>query len=303
MLAVLAYLRAVGEGPAPRRGWLAGSLALTAAAMLCKAAAVGLPAVLLILDVYPLRRLGGGPGRWLGPAARRVWLEKLPFVALGLVFLGLAVAAKADAHSLAWEDDGVATRIARACYSTWFYLVKSAIPRDIMALYPLPQQLDRYAPPFAASVLMTLAVSAGLFALRRRWPGLLAAWLSYLVLLAPSSGLVRIGPQLAADRYSYLSMVGLVVPAAAGLGLAWASSRRSRAVAPARRRRGDPGPGPADVGPVSGLAQLGGPVVARAGAWGGQSHGARRNGVCPLQPGEIPGGDGPFRRGGPARPP
>jgi protein O-mannosyl-transferase len=231
VLAVLAYLRAVGDGPSPRWGWLAGSCALYVAALLCKAPAVALPAVLVILDVYPLRRLGGGPGRWLGPAARRVWLEKAPFVATGLVFMGLALAAKADAHSLMLRGDDVATRIARACYGTWLYLLKTAVPRDITALYPLPPRLDRFAPPFAASVLMTLAVSVGLFCLRRRWPGLLAAWLSYLVLLAPSSGLVRIGPQLAADRYSYLSMAGLVVPLAAGLGLAWASGRRARAVA------------------------------------------------------------------------
>jgi tetratricopeptide (TPR) repeat protein len=231
LLAVLAYIRAVDDGPSPRWGWLAGSFALSAAAMLCKAAAVGLPAVLVILDIYPLRRLGGGPGRWLGPSARRVWLEKVPFVALGLVFMGLAVAAKSDAHSLSLEDDDLPTRIARACYGTWFYLVKTAIPRDITALYPLPRRLDRYAPPFSLSVFSTLAVSVGLFVLRRRWPGLLAAWLGYLVLLAPSSGLVRIGPHLVADRYSYLAMAGPVVLAAAGLGLAWASSRRARAVA------------------------------------------------------------------------
>jgi protein O-mannosyl-transferase len=231
MLTVLAYLRAVGDGPSRRRGWLAASFGLFAVAMLSKAAAVTLPVVLLILDVYTLRRLGGGPGRWLGPAARRVWLEKVPFVALGLVFMGLAVAAKADAQTLVVHDDDLPTRIARACYGTWFYLLKTAIPLDITSFYPLPRRLDRYAPPFALSVLATLVVTAGLLVLRRRRPGLLAAWLSYLVLLAPSSGLVRVGPHLAADRYSYLAMAGLVAPAAAGLGLAWASSRRARAVA------------------------------------------------------------------------
>jgi tetratricopeptide (TPR) repeat protein len=231
LLAILAYLRAVGDSPSPRWGWLAGSFALFAASMLSKAAAFGLPAVLLILDVYPLRRLGGGPGRWFGRAARRVWLEKVPFVALSLVGIGLAFAAKVEFYALDLVGVDIATRIARGCYGIWFYLVKTAIPRDITTLYPMPQRLDRYAPPFAASVLATLVVTAGLLVLRRRQPGLLAAWLSYLVLLAPSSGFYRIGPQLAADRYSYLSMAGLVVPVAAGLGLAWASFRRARAVA------------------------------------------------------------------------
>jgi tetratricopeptide (TPR) repeat protein len=229
VLAVLAYLRAALEGPAPRWGWLAGSLALFAAALLCKAAAVGLPAVLLIVDVYPLRRLGGGPGRWFGPAVRRVWLEKAPFVALGLVFAGLAVAAKAAVGTVVpLEHDGVKARVALACYSTWFYLVKTVIPRGIAAYYSLPRRVDWFAPTFLLGLLATLALSAGLFALRRRWPGLLAAWLSYLAILAPSSGLARISEAVVADRYSYLALPGLVVLLAAGLGRAAASRPRAR---------------------------------------------------------------------------
>jgi cytochrome c-type biogenesis protein CcmH/NrfG len=234
MLAVLTYLRAVGEGGPPRPGWLAASFALFVASLLSKAAAVPLPAVLLILDVYPLRRLGGGPGRWLGPGARRVWLEKVPFFATGLVFMALAVVAKAEAQTLIpLERDGVLARIAQACYGIWFYVIKTVIPTGITAFYPLPARIDWWSPPFLLSLLATAAVTAGLVLRRRQRPGLLAAWLSYLVILAPSSGLVRIGSQVAADRYSDLAMLGLVAPAAAGLGLPWASprGRRGRAVA------------------------------------------------------------------------
>jgi tetratricopeptide (TPR) repeat protein len=232
MLTVLAYLRAVGDGRSPRWGWMAAAFALFAAALLSHPPAVSLPAVLLILDVYPLRRLGGGSGRWFGASARAVWLEKVPFLALSLVFMGIAVAAKADVRVIApLDQDGVTGRIAQACYGIWFYLVKTAIPRDITVFYPLPGRIDWWAPRFLLSLVATLAVSAGLFLLRRRWPGLLAAWLSYLVILAPSSGLIRIGKYSAADRYSYLSMIGLVVPVAAGLGLAWAHTRRARAAA------------------------------------------------------------------------
>ncbi len=231
ILAVLAYLRATRDGEPPRRGWLAITLLLLAGAMLCKAPAVVLPVILLILDVYPLRRLGGGPGRWFGPAARRIWLEKAPFVAVSLVFMALAVAAKAHVGTLAPVENagGPVTRVAQACYGTWFYIVKTAVPRGITAFYPLSPRIDWTAPAFLASILATLAVSVGLLLARRRWPGLLAAWLSYLVLLATNSGLVRIGSQLAADRYSYLSMLGLVVAAAAGLGLVAASPRPVRA--------------------------------------------------------------------------
>jgi hypothetical protein len=231
MLAVLAYLRAVGDGARPRWSWLAGSIALFAAALLSKAVAVSLPAVLVILDVYPLRRLGGGPGRWLGPSARKVWLEKVPFVALALVFTGLAIAAKASVRTLVpLQHDGLSARVAQACYGIWFYIVKTAVPTDITAFYPLPGRVDWFATPFLPSIAATVAVSVALVLLRRRWPGLLAAWLSYLVILAPNSGLMRIGNQAAADRYSYVAMLGLVAPAAVGLGGMWAPLRRARAI-------------------------------------------------------------------------
>ena len=90
MLAVLAYLRAFPADSSPRWGWL-GSFVLFVAALLFKAAAVSLPAVLLILDVYPLRRFASGPRRWFGAAARRDCWEKVPFFLVSLVFMGVAL--------------------------------------------------------------------------------------------------------------------------------------------------------------------------------------------------------------------
>jgi tetratricopeptide (TPR) repeat protein len=146
------------------------------------------------------------------------------------VLTGLAVAVRNEAGTLVLrEEGGLALRVARPCYAAWFYIVKTAIPLEISAYYPLPESIDWRAPRFLLSIVATLALTAGLLLLRRRRPGLMAAWLSYLVILAPSSGLIRIGQQVAADRYSYLSMLGGVVLVAAGLGLPWASSRVRRA--------------------------------------------------------------------------
>ncbi len=230
MLAVLAYLRAVGTSPTPRWGWLAGSLLLFVAALLSKAVAISLPGVLLILDVYPLRRLGGGPGRWLGASARTVWWEKVPFVLVSLVFMGLALAARKSGGTPIPES-GAAARLAQACYGIGFYLVKTVRPMDLIAIYPLPRRIDWFAPPFLLSILGTLAVSVALFLQRRRWPGLLAAWLSYLVILAPNSGLIRSGNQLAADRYSYMALLGVVMVAAAGLSRSGPALARARPAA------------------------------------------------------------------------
>ncbi len=106
-------------------------------------------------------------------------------------------------------------RIARACYGTWFYVLKTLLPLDLVAVYPLPREINWLASPFLPSILATLAMSVGLILLRRRWPGLLAAWLSYLVILVPNSGIVQFSNQIAADRYSYLAMMGLVIALAA----------------------------------------------------------------------------------------
>ena len=102
---------------------------------------------------------------------------------------------------------------------------------DLTAYYPLPERMDVFEPPFLSSILGTVGVSVALFHLRRRWPGVLAVWLSYLVILAPNLGLVRIGDQIAADRYSYIAMMGGVVLLAAGLCRIGQSLRRSRPAA------------------------------------------------------------------------
>jgi len=218
MLAVLAYLHAFPEGRAPRWTCLLISFFLFVAALLCKAVAVTLPAVLLILDVYPLRRLGDGPGRWVGPSVRRVWCEKILFGALSLVFIGLAVVGRVETKDpVSLRQADLFTRSVQSCYGIWFYLSKTVLPTNLRAFYRVPQRLVGFEAPFVSCIFGTLWVSVALFLLRRRWPSLLAVWLSYLVILAPNLGLIWIGPQIAADRYTYISMIGGVMLVAAGL--------------------------------------------------------------------------------------
>ncbi len=213
MLSVLAYLRACWTSSSPRWGWLAGSFLLFAVALLFHALAVSIPAVLLILDVYPLRRLEDETGRWFGASARRALLEKVPFAMVSLVFMGLAIAAKPESL-FPVEHYDTSEGLAQACYAIWFYILKTLVPLNLIAFYPAPKVLNWLASPFSLSIFATLATSAGLFLMRRRWPGLLAAWLTYLVILAPNSGFIRISDQIATDRYSYMSMLGSVMVAA-----------------------------------------------------------------------------------------
>src|SRR2546427_12466482 len=81
----------------------------------------------------------------------------------------------------------------------------------------LPQTVNPAATPFIVSYGGVLAVTAIALALRRRWPGLPAAWLAYVVVLLPVLGIAQSGPQIAADRYTYLAALGWAILAAVGL--------------------------------------------------------------------------------------
>jgi Flp pilus assembly protein TadD len=210
MLAILAYLRACDrDGGVGWIRWLSMAWLLALAAMLSKAVAVTLPVVLIVLDVYPLRRL---KLRSLGDSnSLNLLREKLPFLALSVVFMGLAVLGKHSNESIrSVQSYGFLERFSQSCYGTWFYLVKSLLPIGLTAYYPLPKSGELLRWPFLLAILATVAATGLAFAMRRRWPALLTVWVAYLVVLAPNAGIVHIGNQIAADRYSYAATIAWV---------------------------------------------------------------------------------------------
>lgn len=221
LLAILAYLRYCEDRMAgrPRGGRLYwAAVALGALALLSKAMAVSLPVILLLLDVYPLRRLGVGPVGWTGPAARRVWLEKLPFATLGAGVAGVALWAQVAGGNpvplavLPWSG-----RLAIASYALVFYLEKTLVPAGLSVLYELRLPLALAPWRVALSALTVVAITALAVALRRHAPGVLAAWVTYIVILLPVSGIVQSGYQVAADRYTYLACLGWALLAGAAV--------------------------------------------------------------------------------------
>src|SRR5437667_8719796 len=183
LLAVLAYLRAcdtpAGEGR--WRRWYWAALGLGALALLSKSMAVTLPLVLLVLDVYPLGRLGGDRGGWSGPAARWVWAEKLPFVALSAGASAMALLALEHVKGIKpIAALGVGDRVAISVYSLAFYLWKMGAPLNLSPLYELPERIEPLSRPYLGAAAVVAAVSAAALLLRRRWPALAPVWVGYV---------------------------------------------------------------------------------------------------------------------------
>src|SRR2546427_523242 len=106
------------------------------------------------------------------------------------------------------------------------------LPLNLSPLYVLPRTVNPEATPFILSYGLVLAITTVALAIRRRAPGLPAAWVAYVVILMPVLGTLQNGPQIAADRYTYLAGLGWVILAGGGLSFWWRTSRRSKTGTP-----------------------------------------------------------------------
>jgi tetratricopeptide (TPR) repeat protein len=214
--ATLLFYIAASEAEAPRRRRLLGASSGTyLAALLAKPIVMTLPLVLILLDVYPLRRLSWPPRAWLHPAARRVLIEKLPYLLLGI--LGTAVSLYAQAHGVPRPPSPALERVANILYSVWFYGVKTVVPVGLAPMYETPAHTSLLAPHFLAAAVGVLGVTALALRYAARWPAGLVALAYYGIVLAPVSG-VFFSSYLVADRYSYLPCLGWAVLVGAAIG-------------------------------------------------------------------------------------
>jgi protein O-mannosyl-transferase len=172
--------------------------------LLAKPMLVTLPFVLLLLDYWPLGRLRPG-------AVRRLLLEKVPL--FGLVLASCAVTFLAQAHGNAVapvEAFPPAARVGNALLAYVGYLGKTFWPVRLAVYYPHPGAAVPVGPALGAGLFLaavtTLALGPG-----RRWPYLAVGWLWYLGTLVPVIGLVQVGGQGMADRYTYVPLVGVFV--------------------------------------------------------------------------------------------
>lgn len=217
---VLCYLEAATTTLSARRRWLAVSIVAYICSLLSKASGITLPAVLIVLDVFVLRRLKGSPANWFSSEMRQVWLEKALFMLPAGAFAVVALFAQHNAGALrAIERYGVLERMMQAFYGVGFYTWKTLWPFGLSPLYELAPTFDPFSIKYLISALLVLGMTATLLAVRRIWPAGLAVWIVYLATIAPVLGLVQSGAQEVADRYSYLSCMGFAI--LTGAGLVW----------------------------------------------------------------------------------
>jgi protein O-mannosyl-transferase len=204
LLALSAYVGQVRRPSPLRYGMVCVAFGFS---LLAKPMLVTLPFLMLLLDVWPLGRkpIGGG---W-----RRLWPlvgEKIPLVLLAIAAsVVTAVAQHGGGAVRSTAEMPIVARLENACIAYASYLAKAVWPVDLACFYPLrlPLPLGRVA--FSAALLVVLSSVVARLAPRR--PYLAVGWLWFLGMLVPVIGLVQIGPQAMADRYTYVPAIGLFV--------------------------------------------------------------------------------------------
>jgi len=207
LLTLLAYV-----GYVKKPGWqrYLGMMGIFVLGLMAKPMLVTLPCVLLLLDYWPLGRLGKGP-REFWERLPRLAAEKLPLLIPVAAVSLLAIRAQSQAGALpSWEGLSLGTRVGNAVLAYGLYLKKMLWPMDLAVFYPHPGSSLGAGPVILAALLLViLSLSVGWQG--RKSPYLVVGWLWYLGTLVPVSGLIQVGGHAMADRYAYIPLMGLFI--------------------------------------------------------------------------------------------
>jgi tetratricopeptide (TPR) repeat protein len=191
-----------------------------ACGLMSKPMLVTLPFVFLLLDYWPLQRLPDFElriSRW----SRLVW-EKWPFFALAAASCVVTfIAQKRGEAVVSLGGYPLSSRIANAAVAYGKYLFNSVYPVNLAVIYPLPiYSLPKENPwvQVAGAIIVLAMISWVIWRARRQRPYLLTGWLWYLGMLVPVVGLVQVGSQAMADRFTYLPLIGVFIGVVFGLG-------------------------------------------------------------------------------------
>ena len=215
-MTLLLYVRYVKR---PDAGRYLAALACFAVGLMTKPMLVTLPLVLLLLDWWPLNRLspgGDGEDSMLKSVAATLLKEKIPFLLLSALSSALTIYAQHHGGAMATLDKApFGLRISNAIIAYATYISDTFWPHDLAMLYPFPTSI--LLGQLVGAALLLLMISAGVLYTGRRFPWLAVGWLWFLVTLLPVIGLIQVGGQSHADRYTYIPLTGLFIMIAWGV--------------------------------------------------------------------------------------
>ena len=205
LLAWTAYVRR------PSKFCYAASLVLFALGLMSKPMLVTLPFALVLLDLWPFQRLRIGGAASPVPGQKSLvesLREKIPFLALALISSYITFIVQRGGQSVAtMERIPLVSRVANALVAYVAYLWKTIWPVNLSVYYPYPENI-----PVVPAILSAVLLAVISFLIWRHWrarPWLFTGWFWYVGTLVPVIGIVQVGSQAMADRYSYIPSIGL----------------------------------------------------------------------------------------------
>lgn len=228
LLSLLFYLNVQSSNlPRTRQMFLGLSLVTFVAGILSYPVVMAFPSLLVIIDLLVLRRFAAIPEGPFSRAARQIWFEKTPFFLISAAVMAFTLYRRTHVTSF-WvqaaplEYFGVAERIMQAFYVWAYYLWRPFFPFSLAPAYSNLATVNPAEPRFLISFAAITLTTLFLVLKWRRFPGLLALWLSYLCLLVPMLGLTE-HPHYTSDRYNYLVSVVMSLLIAVTLIRAWSN--------------------------------------------------------------------------------
>jgi len=225
MLTLLFYERYVKH---PGRTRYLLTLGAFVMGLMSKPMLVSLPLVMLLMDYWPLGRIRSGQTGGTAPEPfLRLIREKVPFIAMSAIISIVTIYVQHKGGAVASVKAlPFSFRAVNALWSCAVYMGKMIWPLHLAVIYPIPSTLTIWQGLFSGFLLAGITAAAVICA--KRHPYFLTGWLWYLITLVPVIGLVQVGRQSMADRYTYIPFIGLFIMIAWGLQLIAGDKRYRR---------------------------------------------------------------------------
>ena len=203
--------------------WFTACLLLFICALMSKPMAVTLPLILLLLDIYPLKRISFYPSKTGKDLS--VLLEKIPFFALSIASSIITIMAQHSGETIVnLEQFPIDTRLLSAIRSLGFYLGKMIVPIRLVPFYPYPTHIHWLDIQHLLSGILVFGITGGcLWMARRKKYLFFITWSYYVVTLLPVIGIIQVGINPVADRYTYLPSLSIFL--LVGIGVVWVFER------------------------------------------------------------------------------